>query len=213
MARICSRRKKSRWFLDIEVTTSFWILEPSLSTSNSRLNNGSRRVSRSLTDGHFQQMLALLQAEIQIGGDQIGQLGRALRVFSAAIFDLLGQGGRKFDDFLEFPLGIARQGGQFQGIIRHVLELLDARDQVGRFARRSRGCESGAIPPPARARVPSGNLSILRTRPAQPCGQNQPGSGFSIFGIALQNQPQKAIARHHIVNQAGCSGAFPPAAA
>ncbi len=77
-------------------------------------------------------MLALLKAEIEIGGDQIGQFGRVFRVESGDL-DLLGQSGRELDHLLEFAFRIARQGGQFQGIVGHVLEFLDARDEIRRF--------------------------------------------------------------------------------
>src|SRR5512140_1913689 len=40
MARICSRRKKSRWVLEMEVATSVWIFELSVSTSCSRWSMG-----------------------------------------------------------------------------------------------------------------------------------------------------------------------------
>ena len=77
----------------------------------------------------LEQFLAFFQIEIQIHRDEVGEMAGIFGV-ERGDFDLLGEGGGKFDDFLKLTLCIAHHGGQFNGVFRHVLHQLEVRAVV-----------------------------------------------------------------------------------
>ena len=56
--------------------------------------------------------------------------------------------------------------------------------------------------------MPSGNLSILRHAPGAAVKPQIRRGGIFDFGVALQDQPQETVARHHIINEADALGRF-----
>ena len=73
-----------------------------------------QQLCQPLLDGSgFEQFLPLLQAQVQIGGDQVGEMARVFGVERGDL-DLLGQRRRKFDDFLKLALRVAHHRGQLR---------------------------------------------------------------------------------------------------
>ena len=74
-------------------------------------------------------MLAFVQTQVQVGGDQIGQVARHFGV-KGSDFDLIGKGRSQLDNLLKLLMGIARQGSQFDGINSNVFKNFDFSPEV-----------------------------------------------------------------------------------
>ena len=126
----CWRRKYSRWPLSISDSTWDWILEPSWTTSSSRVRISERRRSRLVDVDLLEQLLLLLGRDPQGAGDQVGER-RGLVDVGDGELQLLGQVGDLLDDLAEGALDVAGQRLELGRWLEHVGHRLDPRDQVG----------------------------------------------------------------------------------
>ena len=77
----------------------------------------------------FEEPLAFFEAEVERGGDEVGELAGVVEIERGELL-LLRQGGRELDDFLELLLCATQQGVHFQGLFLHVFEHLEVRAQI-----------------------------------------------------------------------------------
>ena len=152
----------------------------------------------------FQQMLAFLEAEVEVGRDEVGQFAGMLGV-ERRHFDLVGHCGRKVDDFLKLTLRVARHGDQFQRLFRDIADHLD----FGAEIRLVRFVLPDAKPPQPLDQHAHGVVRELQhLQHAHRATVVPQVLGRRIFNVRflLQNQTDEPVTGHHVVNQpnAGC---------
>ena len=78
----------------------------------------------------LEQLLPLLEGQVQVDGDQVGKVAGVFGIKGGDL-DLLGEGGRELDDFLELALSVAHHRRQFDRILLQVVQQLELGGQVG----------------------------------------------------------------------------------
>ena len=153
-----------------------------------------------LADGDgFEQLLAVFEAEIQVRGDEVGEMAGMLGV-QRGDFDLVRKRGGHPGDFLELPVRVAQHGLQLDGILRFVPQQFVAGAQIRRGRRvfldadapqtldqHARGAV-GKFHHFGQARNAADFVQILRQR-------------FGDFGFALQHRGEQTVARDNVINQ------------
>ena len=166
-----------------------------------------RQQCRPFFDGNgFEQLLPVFEAEVQIGGDEVGEMAGVFGV-ERGDFDLLGQRGRKFDDFLKLALRVAHHRRDFDGVFRLVAQQFEFRAQI----RRRWLIFLDADAPEAldqHAHGVVGKFQHLGKRATQPTSCMSSGPGSATSGLALQHHAQQAVAGDDVVNELDARAGF-----
>jgi hypothetical protein len=156
--------------------------------------------------GQFQEVLALFEAEVEVGGDEVGKAGGVFGVEGGA-FDFFGEGGGKFYDLLEFAGGVAGEGGEFDSGVNDVFEFFDAGDEVGGLGGIFLDAEAAqALDENADTAI--GGLEHLEDASGAAVEPEVGGGGVFDLGIALKHKAEKAVAGDDVVNEADALRGF-----
>ena len=153
-----------------------------------------------LADGNgFEQLLAVFEAQVQVRGDEVGEMAGMIGV-ERGDFDLVGQRGGHLGDFIELLVRVAQHRLQFDGIFRLVAQEFVGRAEVRRGRREifhadapetldqhARGAV-GKFHHLGQARDAADLMQILRGR-------------LGDLRLALQHRRKQAVAGHDVVNQ------------
>ena len=152
----------------------------------------------------FDQALALFEIEVHVASDQIAE--RAGRVgVERGDANLLRNGRRQLDDLLKFLLGVAGERGRFHRIADEVFQHLDLRAQVGRLAFVILDADApDAFNENAHGVV--GKFQHLQNARGAAVFPQIFRAGIIHVGLALQHQPDHAVAFHHVIHQLDALG-------
>ena len=155
---------------------------------------------QTLADGNgFQQLLPVFEAEIQIPGNEVGEMAGMFGV-QRRDFDLVRERGRHLGDFLKLLVRVAQDGLQLDGILRFIAEQFVTRGQIRRGRRIFRDANAPQ-PLNQHARGAVGKFHHFhQPRDAADFVQIL-RLGLGDFRPALQHHAQQPVARHHVVNQ------------
>ena len=153
-----------------------------------------------LADGDgFEQLLPVVEAEIQVRGDEVGEMAGMLGVQRGDL-DLVRERGGHPGDFLELPVRVAQHGLQLDGILRFIPQQFIARAQI----RRRRRVFLDADAPQTLDQHARGAIGKFhhfgQPRHAADLVQIL-GLGFDHLGLALQHRAEQTVAGHDIINQ------------
>jgi len=157
-----------------------------------------------LDRGGLQQGLPFLEAEVQVDGDEVGEMAGVFGV-ERGNFDLLGKGGGKLDDLLELALRVAHHGRQFHRVLGDVLDQLEAGGKV----RLGRGVFGDSDAPQSLDEHADGAVGELEHfQDAGGAADVMHFMGLRVFGIrvALEGNAEQALAGHDIVNELDALG-------
>jgi hypothetical protein len=139
------------------------------------------------------------EAQIQVRGDQVGEMAGMLGVQRGDL-DLVGQRGGHLGDFLELLVRVAQHRLQLDGILRLVAQQFVVARRYGaggeKFLMRMRQSPSTST----RA-VPSGNFTILDRRVTQPTSCKSSGAGSATSGLRCKHRAEQTVAGDDVVNQ------------
>ena len=152
-----------------------------------------------LDGGDFEVPLALLEVEVQVLRDEVGE-ARGGFLGEGVDFDLVGERGREADDLLEELAGVAGERGQLDGVFHHVGEQLDARAQIRLLADEFLELKAPqAFDEDAHGVV--GELQHLEHAARAAVGPQLVGLGLLHLGLGLEHEAHEAVAADHIVNE------------
>ena len=147
----------------------------------------------------LQEVLPLLEIEVQVRRDQIGQFSRLLGIEGRDL-DLIRKGRRQIDDLLELDLGIAGQSGHLHGVFHDFPEDVDPGAQI-RLLRRKFFNLKPSQPLHEHPHGVVGKLQHLQNSSGAPVLPEISGQWFVFLGVMLKHQTEKPISSHHVVDQ------------
>src|SRR6266498_3043402 len=148
----------------------------------------------------LEETLALFQAQVKVGRDQVGQVSPCFGVEGGDL-DLVRERGIELDDLLELAVGVTGQGGQFHRLDALILQHFDPGAQVGAL----RLVLLHANAPQAFDEHADGvvrELEHFQHARAAAVFEEIFGQRRVDVGLLLQDQAQEAVSLHHIVDQA-----------
>ncbi len=147
----------------------------------------------------FEELLAFVEGEVEVGGDEVGEEAGALDVEGGEL-DLLGEAGGLFDDFLKVVVGVAGERGELHGFLLGVAPDFEVGAEVGLLSRVIFDADAPeAFDEDADGVV--GEFQHLEHSGRAPVLEHLLRFRIVRRRILLQRQPDEPVAVHRVVNE------------